>query len=85
MSARRRRFDDEAVQDGGLIDATAGDHVISVLTIVAVSVIVASQVAAQDRCVLMMPNSIQAIIAYFALAKLGAVAVPVIRRDCGSG
>jgi long-chain acyl-CoA synthetase len=33
--------------------------------------------AAQDRCVLMMPNSIQVIIAYFALAKLGAVTVPV--------
>ena len=33
--------------------------------------------AEKDRCVLMMPNSIQAIIAYFALAKLGAVTVPV--------
>jgi len=33
--------------------------------------------AAHDRCVLMMPNSIQVIIAYFALAKLGAVTVPV--------
>lgn len=32
---------------------------------------------AQDRCVLMMPNCIQTIIAYFALAKLGAVTVPV--------
>ena len=31
----------------------------------------------QDRCVLMMPNCIQGIIAYFALAKLGAVTVPV--------
>ena len=33
--------------------------------------------AAQDRCVLMMPNSIQAIIAYFALAKMGVVTIPV--------
>ena len=32
---------------------------------------------ARDRCVLMMPNSLEGIVAYFALAKLGAVAVPV--------
>lgn len=33
--------------------------------------------AEKDRCALMMPNSIQSIIAYFALAKLGAITVPV--------
>lgn len=33
--------------------------------------------AEQDRCILMMPNSVRAIEAYFALAKLGAVTVPV--------
>ena len=33
--------------------------------------------AARDKCVLMMPNSIKGIIAYFALAKLGVVIVPV--------
>ena len=36
-----------------------------------------SGLTAQDRCVLMMPNSIQAIVAYFALAKIGAVTIPV--------
>ena len=34
-------------------------------------------VAAGDRCMVMMPNSIQVIIIYYALAKLGAVIVPV--------
>ena len=33
--------------------------------------------AAKDRCALMMPNSIHAMVAYNALAKLGAVIVPI--------
>ena len=32
---------------------------------------------AGDRCALMMPNSIDAMVAYNALAKLGAVIVPI--------
>ncbi|MBU0516476.1 MAG: AMP-binding protein, partial [Proteobacteria bacterium] len=34
-------------------------------------------IAPGDRCVLMMPNSITWIEAYYALAKIGAVVVPV--------
>ncbi len=30
-----------------------------------------------DRCVLMMPNSIEWVLVYYALARLGAVVVPV--------
>ena len=33
--------------------------------------------AAQDRCALMMPNSIDTMVAYYALAKLGAVIIPI--------
>ena len=32
---------------------------------------------ARDRCVVMMPNSITSILVYYAIAKLGAVVVPV--------
>lgn len=37
----------------------------------------AMDLSAGDRCVVLMPNSIEMIIVYYALAKLGAVLIPV--------
>jgi len=39
-----------------------------------------SGLTAGDHCMVMMPNSIQVIIIYYALAKLGAVQIPINTR-----